>query len=150
NDPKIARLDPQDVMKIRDVLWQDDTLRTDFIAENPAHLPVEDLAIVKSWQHRVSGNFFVVRYLKKYTVFLSSETPAHAYGVLGLYSPIEEVIGPYLPIYVQAVLLPFEDHIIYDSILAPFRMHFGPGMRSGFNDSYRDVQEREGMITNLL
>lgn len=150
NDPKIARLDPQNVMKIRDVLWQDDTLRTEFIAENPAHLPVEDLTIVKSWQHRVAGNFFVVRYLKKYTVFLSSETPAHAYGVLGLYSTIEEVIGPYLPIYVQAVLLPFEDHIIYDSLLAPFSIHFGSGMRSGFNDSYRDAQEREGIITNLL
>lgn len=150
NDPKVTRLDPEDVMKLRDALWEDDTLRKDFIAENPANLALEDLAIVESWQHRVSGNFVVVRYLKKYTVFLSSETPSRAYGVLGLYSPIEEVIGPYLPIYVQAVLLPFEDHIIYDSLLAPFSIHFGPGMRSGFNDSYRDAQEREGIITNLL
>ncbi|HZU69282.1 MAG TPA: hypothetical protein VFA09_18540 [Ktedonobacteraceae bacterium] len=149
NDPKITRLDPQDVMKIRDVLWKDDTLRKDFIAENPARLPNEDLAIVESWQHRVSGKFFVVRYLKKYTVFLS-ETPARAYGVLGLYSPIEEILGPYLPIYIEAVLLPLEDHIIYDSLLAPFSIYFGPGIRSTLNDSYRDAQEREGIITNLL
>lgn len=149
NDPKVAQLDLEDVRKLRDVLWKNDALRERFIAENPANLQLEDLVVVKSWQYRVSGNFFVVRYLKKYTVFLS-ETPSRAYGVLGLVGPIEEIIGPYLPIYVQAVLLPFEDHIIYDSLLEPYRIYFGPGIRSTLNDSYREAQEREGIITSLL
>ncbi|HLH60316.1 MAG TPA: hypothetical protein VKV20_01425 [Ktedonobacteraceae bacterium] len=60
------------------------------------------------------------------------------------------IVGPYLPLYVEAVLLPFEDHIIYDSLLAPYSIYFGPGIRSTLNDSYRDAQEREGIITNLL
>lgn len=150
NNPKIARIDPADAVKIRDALWADDTLRESFIAENPAGLPQAGLAIVESWKHRLSGNFYVVRYLKKYTVFLSTQEPVHAYGVLGLVSPIEEIIGPTLPIYVQAVLLPFEDHIIYDSLLLPYRIYFGPGYRSSINDSYRTAQEREGIITSLL
>ena len=131
-------------------MWGDDALRERFIELNPFGFSPADLALIESWRYRVAGNFFVMRYLKKYTVFLSGEGTPHAYGVLGLVSPIEDIIGPTLPIYVQAVLLPFEDHIIYDTILAPYRVYFGAGMRSGFNDNYRDAQEREGIITSLL
>ena len=116
-------------MQLRNALWADDTLRESFIADNPAGLPPADLALVASWQYRLAGNFFIVRHLKKYAVFLSEGSPAHAYGVLGLVSPIEEVVGPTVHIYVQAVLLPFEDQIIYDSLLIPYSIFFGPGIR---------------------
>ena len=127
--PGIASISPADAQLLRNTLWADDSLRETFIAKNPAGLPPADLAVVASWQYRVSGNFFVMRYLKKYTVFLSTSEPAHAYGVLGLVSPLEDVVGPFPPIYVQAVLLPFEDHIIYDSLLMPYPVTFGSGIR---------------------
>jgi hypothetical protein len=148
--PGVGNIRPDDAIQLRNALWDDDALREAFIADNPAGLPPEDLALVASWQHRLAGNFFIVRYLKKYTVFLTESTPAHAYGVLGLVSPIEEIVGPTVPIYVQAVLLPFEDQIIYDSLLEPYRIFFGSGIRSGLNESYRNAQEREGIITTLL
>ena len=134
---------------LRDALWEDDTLRMAFIAENPARLSQEDLALIESWQYRVSGDFFILRHLKKYSIFLSRGSPPRAYGVLGLTGPIEEVIGPELPIYVKAVLLPFEDHVIYDSLLSAYPIYFGAGYRSSFNDTYRDVQERGNLITRL-
>jgi hypothetical protein len=112
-------------------------------------LPPEDLALVASWQYRVEGNFFIVRHLKKYTVFLTERSPSHAYGVLGLVSTIEEIVGPTVPIYVKAVLLPFEDQIIYDSLLEPYSIYFGAGIRGDLNETYRNVQEREGIITTL-
>ena len=71
------------------------------------------------------------------------------YGVLGLTSPIEEVVGDYLPIYVQAVLIPFEDRIIYDSLLTSYPVVFGGGYRRSLKDTYRDIQERGGIITKL-
>ncbi len=135
---------------IRNALWADDLLREQFIAENPAHLSPADLELVASWQYRVAGSFVVLRALKAYTVFLSGKEPVHAYGVVGLASPIEETVPFPLPVYVDAVLLPFEGQIIYDSLMVSYPVSFGPGMRGGFNDSYRDAQERDGILTSLL
>jgi hypothetical protein len=144
-----ASVDTQDAAKLRDALWADDALRDAFVTENPANLSTADLALVASWKHRVTGDFYVFRYLKKHTVLLSAEAPARAFGVLGLVSPIEEILGPYLPILVKAVLLPFEDRIIYDSLLSSYPVHFGGGYRSSLKDTYRDIQEREGIIASL-
>jgi hypothetical protein len=144
-----ASVDIQDAVTLRDALWADDSLREAFIADNPANLSTDDLALVASWRHRIAGDFYVFRYLKKYTVFLSGESPVRAYGVLGLVSPIEEILGPYLPILVKAVLLPFEGRIIYDSLLSSYSIYFGGGYRSSLKDSYRNIQEREGIITSL-
>lgn len=146
--PDEGALQPSDAVALRNALWADDTLRERFIGDNPAALPPADLALVASWQHRVMGRFFIERYLKEHTIFLS-EAPPRAYGVLGLASPIAEIVGPYVPIYVEAVLLPFERRIIYDSLLAPFAITFGGGIRQRLRDAYRDAQEREGLITTL-
>src|SRR5262249_53135895 len=105
------------VQPLRDALWAEDALREQFIVDNPTGLPTADLALVASWQHRVAGPFYIFRYLKKHTLFLSATSPAQAYGVLGLVNPIEEIVGPMLPVYAEAVLLPFGQQIIYDSLL---------------------------------
>lgn len=147
--PTAGSLSPSEAYQIRQALWEDDALREAFIIENPARLPAEDVAIVASWQHRRAGTFFIFRHLKKYTIFLSESSPPHAYGVLGLVSPIEEVVGPYLPILVEAVLLPFEDKIIYDGLLTPYNVLFGSGIKADLDLAYRDAKEREGIITSL-
>ncbi len=148
--PGEATIPPADAKQLRDALWADDGLREQFVAANPAGLPPADLALVSRWQYRLAGTFYIFRYLKRYTVFLSATTPTHAYGVLGLVSPVEEIVGPYVPIYVEAVLLPWEDQIIYDSLLAPYPISFGAGIRQSLNEAYRNAQEREGIITTLL
>jgi hypothetical protein len=147
--PGEATVAPADAAVLRDALWEDDALRERFLADNPAELPPADLALVASWRHRLAGRFFIERYLKRHTIFLSESTPVRAFGVLGLVAPVEEIVGPYLPIYVQAVLLPFEGRIVYDSLLAPYAIAFGPGIRGDLKEAYRDAQEREGVITTL-
>jgi hypothetical protein len=142
-------LSPGDASRLRQALWKDDALREGFIAENPARLSDADLEMVASWEHRVAGQFYIVRYLKKYAVFLAQQEPPQAYGVLGLVSPIEEVISMPPPVLVQAVLLPFEDRIIYDSLLMPYRVMFGAGIRRSLNEAYRRVQEQGGVTTTL-
>src|SRR2546426_459769 len=67
--PQDEPIPTEDAMKIREVIWKDDSTREDFITKNPAKLPSEDLAIVDSWKHRVEGDFYIFRYLKKYTIF---------------------------------------------------------------------------------
>ncbi len=138
-----------DEMHLRNALWADDGLRERFIAANPADLSSADLAVVASWRYRRAGAFYLVRALKKYTVFLSEDAPPRAYGVLGLSSPIKELTRGPLPVLAQTVLLPFEGQIIYDGLLQWYAVVFGPGIRARLNAEYRNAQEREGIITTL-
>jgi hypothetical protein len=149
NIPGETSISSSDAFKLRNALWADDTLRERFIATNPAELSPADLALVESWRYRLAGTFFIVRHLKKYSIFLVDQPPEHAYGVLGLVSPIEEVVGPVLPLLVQAVILPFEGQIIYDSLLQPYTVTFGANIRHRLNETYRTIQEREGITTML-
>src|SRR3984893_7279493 len=94
---EFAALAPEVRLKVRDTFLNHTDLIQSFVDENPAHLPDDELAIVRSWRHLVHGKFYIFRELKKYTVFLSSEKPPIAYGVLALSQPFEEMIGPHLP-----------------------------------------------------
>ncbi|MCP4699332.1 MAG: hypothetical protein GY862_21165 [Gammaproteobacteria bacterium] len=148
--PEEGAVDPRDARKIRDALWESESLREAFINENPANLPSADLDLVASWRYRVAGEFFIFRHLKKHTIFLHKKDGfPQAYGVLGLVSAIDEIIYMQPPVLVDAVLLPFEDKIIYDGLLVPYSVRFGGGIKSGLKDDYRQVQERGGVITTL-
>ena len=135
--------------ELRTLLWDSATLLDEFIAQNPAHLSEGDLAIAASWRQRVKGPFFIFRHLKKYSVFLTEGRPPKAFGVLGLVSSLEDTVPWPLPIYVDTVLLPFDKHIIYDSLLTPYNVSFGSGIRRSLNDAYREAQERGGVISTL-
>jgi len=73
-----ANVSPEVAVPVRDALWENDELLEAFIAENPAQLSQDDLALVESWKHRVGGNFFIFRHLKKYTIFIDESSPANA------------------------------------------------------------------------
>ena len=115
-------------LKVRTGLLDNMDLLEAFIGSNPFDLSTEELKIVSSWKHQVAGKFFVFRNLKKYTVFLAEgETPV-AYGVAALTDPFEDLIGPYLPVLAETVLLPFKDKVIYDGLLGRYNIFFGGGI----------------------
>src|ERR1043165_3300829 len=87
--------------------------------------------------------------MTKYTVFLFTDKGPIAYGVLALSQPFEELIGPYLPVLTQTVLLPFKDVIVYDGLLNAYRISFGPGIRRSLNDSYKEAKASNGIVTSL-
>jgi hypothetical protein len=146
----VRRLPVPEVNKIRHALWADDQLRGNFIEQNPANLADADLTIVADWNHRRAGKFFIFRHLKSHSIFIDDRSPAHVYAVHGLYSLLSEVTGPYLPVLAEVVLLPFEERIIYDGVIAPYNITFGSGIRGNLNDLYRDAKERAAIITSLL
>ena len=84
---EFAALAPEVRLKVRDALLDHTDLIQSFVEENPAHLPDDELAIVRSWRHLVAGKFYLFRELAKYTVFLSTDEPPIAYGVLALSQP---------------------------------------------------------------
>lgn len=146
---QFAALPPGVRLNVRDALSANLDLIRSFVDENPAHLPDAELDIVRSWRHLVHGKFWLFRELKKHTVFLTTDTPHVAYGVLALSQPFEELIGPHLPVLTQTVLLPFKDRIVYDGLMSSYNVLFGPSVRRNLNEDFKTAKDRHGIITSL-
>jgi len=147
---EVSKRPIEQVARMRDALDDNLALLERFLAENPQGFSSQELAIVASWRHRVRGDFYILRFLKPYAVFLSSQEPTHLYGVQSLSDPLEVVLGSAsLPVAVQATLLPFRGGIVYDGLMKFYRLTFGGGIRSRLNNTYSRLKEREGIIEQL-
>jgi Domain of unknown function (DUF6398) len=146
---EFSSLSPEARLKVRDAFLQRTDLIEQFVEENPAHLTSDELDIVRSWQHLVHGEFYVFRQLKKYMVFLSTKKQRIAYGVLALSQPFDELVGLYLPVLTNTVLLPFKGKIVYDGLMNSYRISFGPGIRRSLNESFKEAKAQHGMVTSL-
>jgi len=135
-------------VEVRNALYDNIDLIDEFVEKNPENYSSKELDIVSSWKHFLKSTFYVFRHLKNYSVFLSSETEAKAYGVLGISSDLKEMF-PHLPIMVDTVLMPFKQHVIYDGFMAPYSMTFGGGIIRNFKTSYDEAKAKFGIITNL-
>lgn len=131
---------------IRKVLWADDALREQFLAEGATHLGAAERELIASWKHRVDGSFILLKHLQQHSIFIDKEV----FGVLGLYSPLAELVR--VPAYVHAVVLPFGDRIIIDGILSSpgVQLDFGVGMRRMFEAQYADARKRSAIRTSLV
>jgi hypothetical protein len=146
---QFSSLPPEVRLGVRDALLSHTDLLQSFVDENPHHFSADELDVVRSWQHLVHGKFYVFRQLKKYMVFLAADKQPVAYGVLALSQPFEELIGPYLPILTDTVLLPFRDKIVYDGLMSSYRISFGSGIRRSLNESFKQAKTRHGIVTSL-
>ena len=145
----IFKLDPEDILKLKDRLYAAPDQIDSFVRDNPANLTSEELKMISAWKHFARGRFYVVRFLKNYAVFLDESHPAKAYGVQGLAMPWEEMLGPNLPRVIEATLLPFDDNIIFDGTISCYNLFFGSGMRRSINDTFRQAKTSYGIITSL-
>ncbi len=137
-------------VKVRDTLWEKPEILDRFIEKNPAQLPSEDLAILRTWRYRRQGDFIIYKVLKKHSIFFSQDKTDDVFAVKGLYSPFDDIFGPYLPVMVKTVLLPFNDVIIADGLFESYNVSFGPGIRSQFKTVYENAKELWEIITTLL
>lgn len=150
NSEEYSATAPEVRVALRDALFAQRELIDEFVRDNPANLKAEDLEIVRSWKHAQVGSFYIFRYLKNCTVFLSSGDPQQkAYGVVGLMDSFEDLVGPHLPRMITAVLLPFRGRIIYDGLLTGYNITFGGGIRRRLNDEYKEAKAAFGIITSL-
>jgi hypothetical protein len=144
----LHKLGPEDLKKLKDRLYGTPDLIDSFVKDNTENLPSDEQEIASTWKNFVRDRFYIVRHLKNHTVFLDSSHPPKAYGVLGMITSFEEMMGPGLPIMVDATLLPFRNQIIYDGTLLSFNIIFGSGIRRRINDSYSQAKSL-GIITTL-
>ncbi len=141
----------QKVVTIRDALYAHPELLDQFVAANPEGFTQEELSLVASWKYRVSGDFYVMRYLKKYPVLMSAEMPVHLYGVLGLYDPIAVLVRHQpLPVLLCTTVLPFRGRIIRDGLVSVYTLAFGKGIRTDLDATYQRLKRKEGIIEQLV
>ncbi len=132
---------------VRDALYDDIDAIDAFIRKNPEGLSEEHLAVVAGWKNFIGGNFTIERLLKRYAVFIQGEA---VYGVLGLLEPVDEVLAPLEPpVYVEAVLLPFQGQIVYDGLIRKYNISFGAGARRMFKETYMTAKQNRRIITTL-
>jgi len=147
NPDEFSSLSPETRLKVRDAFLKHADLLQAFVDENPAHLTEDELNIVRSWQHFIHGKFYVFRELKKYTVFLTADKkPTIAYGVLALSQPFDELVGPYLPVLTETVLLPFKGMIVYDGLMTGYNISFGGGIKRMLNERRDDPVPSLGLL----
>ena len=132
---------------VRLALWADDGLREQFLVERGSALASAERELIASWKHRVSGQFIVFKHLRSHSIFMNKDV----FGVVGIYSPLAELIGR-VPAYVDACLLPFRDRIIIDGILTSpgVQLSFGAGMRRTFEQQYAEARDESQIRTSLL
>lgn len=132
----IVEAEPEDVMEIRKKLWSNTNIIKEFIKENQVS---EELAnILKEWnEKKLDKNFILYKYEKEYAVFIDDD---NIYYVKGLKETIRNLIPENrLPMFVNAVLLPYRGKIIYDSYLNQYNMAFGEGLRKIWNENYKKM-----------
>lgn len=143
----IWKIPLEEINEIRNRLYKKPELIGSFVRENPFKFSDKELEIIKNWKNFVKGNFIVLRYMKNYTIFLDAQKPM-AYGVLALQSSFEEIL-PFLPVAVDAVLLPFKNNIIYDSLLNVYNITFGGGIKRELNEAFQKAKMMFGIVTSL-
>ncbi len=150
NSPdELAALPPESLIDIRNAFLDETDLIELFVDSDPFDLSDEELDVVRSWRHQVAGKFYVFRHLKKHTVFLSTDDPAIAYGVVGLTEPFEDLLGPHVPVMIETALIPLGDKIVYDGLLSRYSISLGGGIKRSLNQSYKQAKERLGIVTSL-
>lgn len=144
-----ADLPTEKKLKARDALWEHPELIEAYVQENPDALPPEELEIVRKWKGFVKGSFFLLRHLKKGSIFIGGEGD-QVYSVQGIQDALDEMIPSYaLPQMVIAILLPFKGQIIYDGLLQGYSIHIGGGIRSNLNHTYTVAKQKDRILTTL-
>jgi len=139
----------EEINELRGYLFDHQELIDSFLKEKGRSLPGDEYDIVQGWKQMIPGEFFLMRHLKNYSVFMDKEEPAHVYGVLPLIDEFENLLGPELPVYLETVLLPFKGKIVYDGIFIPYNVFFGGNMKRSLNQSYQKGKATFGVITSL-
>ena len=147
--PIIGNIKQQDAGVIRNAIWSSDYLLSDFVGDNPNHLSIDDMRIAASWEGRINSRFMIIKHLKQHSIFMDVSDNRKAYGVKGIISPLSEILPFPPPVMVEAVLLPFGNQIIIDSLLMPHNVIFGRGIVNDIKAEFRRLEESQGIIINF-
>ena len=122
-------LPPQERLKVHEALYNKKELIDQFIQSREATLLTKDeLDIIFSWKYFKKGKFFLYRHLKKYSIFLDDLEVAKAYGVYGIYDPLNKMF-PSTPILLQQFCFPLRNTLYMMELSYGTLLYLVPGLR---------------------
>lgn len=124
-------VDPQKLIDVIEVFWENkDTIIDEYLKKNPLKLSPRGMRSIEAFKDGIRDEFVLVQYEKEYAIFMNEE---HVFMVKGLHVNIGEVIDPMsLPTIVTTALIPYEGHIVYDSVLQTLSISIGPNTAKTF------------------
>ena len=139
------------LVAMRQALWQKPSLIADYLASEP-DISNESARLLKSWLHNhVSGRFVVIGYTPEHALFyrMGDNPDGKLYGVKGVSAPVASAVSQPLPVFVEAVLLPFKDVIVYDTYLGSYEIGVSPHLQSLFETMRTEAQANNEVTTRL-
>ncbi len=148
-EPIFKNIPPVEIISLYKMLLSHIELIDSFANENTFTFTQEELEIIKSWKNFIKSNFLIMAYLRDYTVFMTVSREQKVYGVLGLYDRIRDVIPPFIPQYVESILLPFRGKIIYCGYIYSYNVRIDGNLRRSIQEEYQKARREFGIITSL-
>ncbi|MCJ7624963.1 MAG: hypothetical protein MUO76_15790 [Anaerolineaceae bacterium] len=148
-EPTLKNRPPAEIVGLYDKLFSHPELIDSFVDENPLSFIQEELEIIKSWKNFIKGNFLIMVYLRDYTAFMSVGSQQKVYGVFGLYDKIRDVTLPFVPQFVDTILLPFKGKIVYCGYIHAQNVHIGENLKRSLMEEYYKARRKFGVITSL-
>ena len=138
NFDDICDAESEELIDIRNKLWENPNIIKNYLKENPNKLNEELISIIKSWnEKKINKEFVLYKYEDEYTLFIDDY---NIYYVKGLKVRIRDMIPEQkLPMIVKTVLLPLKDQIIYDSYVEQYNMAVGNNLRKVWDDNYKKL-----------
>lgn len=133
--------------KCRGAIYESVEFLEQYITTNTERLGVYKTNVLQEFKKNLKSNFIVLKCLANNAIFIDVNTN-EVYAVKALGNPFDELL-PYFPVMVQAILLPYNGHIVYDGFVLPSRFSFGPGIRESFNEIYKLAKKRKNIRTEL-
>ena len=138
NFDDICDAESEELIDIRDKLWENPNIIKNYLKENSNKLNEELISIIKSWnEKKINKEFVLYKYEDEYALFIDDY---NIYYVKGLEERIRDMIPEQkLPIFVKTVLLPLNDNIIYDSYIQQYNVSLGNNLRKIWHDNYKKL-----------
>lgn len=134
-------------LKCREALLADDNIYDQYIAIYKNQLTTEQVAVVSGFKKKICGTFVILKCLAKHAIFLDTNCKKY-YAVTALGDPFINFY-PRFPVFVKAVLLPFNNKIIYDGFLENYNINLGRNMANNMIEDYKLAKQNNQIITNL-
>lgn len=122
-------------------LWENIEIIDEFVRDNPHRLSQRCLDVALGWKNALPGLYTLVRYQGGRAVLMGE---AGVFSVAGVTFELEGEIGP-APAYVELVLLPFDDLIVYDGFLQAYDTENTPAELQRIQDEFENRCAHEGI-----
>ena len=140
-------------MELKDKIFDNPQWIDEFIKDGAyGELNKRELEMAQEWRkHFVKGKFVVIDHIEdKYSVFMPLKDATALYGVYGISDPLNILMMPLpKPTVIEAVLLPFNDKIILNSLFEASTEPMEQRFINAVAEVHNHIMRTKGIIENL-